>query len=287
MGDRVRAFAVEQLGDVAGRQVWDLYAGIGETTAALVARRCHGRERGGRPPRGGGGRGARARRRGGTRGRVEDVLRELRPPDLVITNPPRTGMDARVTEALERLAPEPAGLRLLRPGHAGAGSPAAARLPALPRCRRSISFPRRPTSRRWPCWSRAREVRRHVLDGQTIEVEVDGERVTVGGRDATRPSLGSVPGTPLRQLLLDGRPRRWRVEAAGPGPLGAHPPGRAVRDRGLDERTRHIRSLTGGGDRPRGRRGAQGADARAWWCGCRSRPGRRLPPAPGWWCWRR
>jgi len=33
-------------------------------------------------------------------------LRELKAPDLVITNPPRTGMDARVSEALERLAPE-------------------------------------------------------------------------------------------------------------------------------------------------------------------------------------
>ncbi len=36
MGDRVRAFAVRQLGDVTGRLVWDLYAGIGETTTALA-----------------------------------------------------------------------------------------------------------------------------------------------------------------------------------------------------------------------------------------------------------
>jgi 23S rRNA (uracil1939-C5)-methyltransferase len=38
--------------------------------------------------------------------RVEDVLGELRSPDLVVTNPPRTGMDARVTDALERALPE-------------------------------------------------------------------------------------------------------------------------------------------------------------------------------------
>jgi 23S rRNA (uracil1939-C5)-methyltransferase len=38
-------------------------------------------------------------------GRVEHTLAELRPPDLVITNPPRTGMDARIPEALERLQP--------------------------------------------------------------------------------------------------------------------------------------------------------------------------------------
>ena len=37
LGDAVRRFAVEQLGDVRGRKVWDLYAGIGETTAQLLA----------------------------------------------------------------------------------------------------------------------------------------------------------------------------------------------------------------------------------------------------------
>jgi 23S rRNA (uracil1939-C5)-methyltransferase len=105
MGDRVRAHAVDALGVVEGRHVWDLYAGIGETTAALARagasvesvesdrRAVAEAER----------RGPAARRHAG---RVEDVLRELKAPDLVITNPPRTGMDARVSEALERLAPE-------------------------------------------------------------------------------------------------------------------------------------------------------------------------------------
>ncbi|MDP9119420.1 MAG: hypothetical protein M3M93_03965, partial [Actinomycetota bacterium] len=36
MGDKVRAFALAALGELARRHVWDLYAGIGETTAALV-----------------------------------------------------------------------------------------------------------------------------------------------------------------------------------------------------------------------------------------------------------
>jgi 23S rRNA (uracil1939-C5)-methyltransferase len=36
---------------------------------------------------------------------VEHVLAELRPPELVVTNPPRTGMDARVVEAFERVQP--------------------------------------------------------------------------------------------------------------------------------------------------------------------------------------
>jgi 23S rRNA (uracil1939-C5)-methyltransferase len=104
MGDRVRQFAVQQLGDVSGRRVWDLYAGIGETTEQLVAlgaivesvevdRRAVAEAEA---------RGPAARRHAG---RVEDVLRELRRPDLVIANPPRTGMDERVTVELERVRP--------------------------------------------------------------------------------------------------------------------------------------------------------------------------------------
>ncbi len=105
MGDRARAHAIEALGPVGGRRVWDLYAGIGETTAGLARagasvesveadrRAVAEAER----------RGPAARRHAG---RVEHLLGELAPPELVVTNPPRTGMDARVTEALERLRPE-------------------------------------------------------------------------------------------------------------------------------------------------------------------------------------
>lgn len=104
MGDRVREFAVQQLGDVAGRKIWDLYAGIGETTAQLVRlggivesveldRRAVSEAEA---------RGPAARRHVG---RVEDVLRELRRPDVVITNPPRTGMHERVTAELQQLLP--------------------------------------------------------------------------------------------------------------------------------------------------------------------------------------
>ena len=105
MGDRVRAFAVSALGEVTGRRVWDLYAGIGETTALLAdagaevesvesdRRAVFEAER----------RGPRARRHAG---RVEHVLGELAPPDLVITNPPRAGMDPRAAAALQRQRPE-------------------------------------------------------------------------------------------------------------------------------------------------------------------------------------
>ena len=120
MGDKVRAFAIGALGDVAGRQVWDLYAGIGETTAALA-------------------------RAGATVESVESDARAVAEaeargpaadaaawggwsacstgcvaPDLVITNPPRTGMDERVTAALERFGARADRLHLLRSRHAGA-----------------------------------------------------------------------------------------------------------------------------------------------------------------------
>ena len=105
MGDKVRAFALEQLGDVSGRRVWDLYAGIGETTAQLVERGANVEsvEIDRRAVAEAEARGPAARRHVG---RVEDLLKELRPPDLVIANPPRTGIDERVAAELNRRAPE-------------------------------------------------------------------------------------------------------------------------------------------------------------------------------------
>jgi pyruvate carboxylase subunit B len=68
--------------------------------------------------------------------------------------------------------------------------------------------------------------------------------VTVDGR-TYQATLGQVPGTPLRQLVLDGRPRLVAVEplARGRWLLGAAGERREVGV--VDERTRHIRSLTG------------------------------------------
>ena len=105
MGDRVRSHAIEALGSVGGRRVWDLYAGIGDTTAALVraGATVESVESDRRAVAEADRRGPVARRHAG---RVEYVLGELAAPELVITNPPRTGMDARVAEALERLRPE-------------------------------------------------------------------------------------------------------------------------------------------------------------------------------------
>jgi 23S rRNA (uracil1939-C5)-methyltransferase len=101
MGDRLRHHAVDALGDVAGLRAWDLYAGLGQATALLAGRGAtvesveldrsaveHAERHG---PRDGVRRWA---------GRVEDAIRTLGAPDVVYTNPPRGGMDERVTAAI-------------------------------------------------------------------------------------------------------------------------------------------------------------------------------------------
>jgi 23S rRNA (uracil1939-C5)-methyltransferase len=105
MGDLLRAHALEQLGEVAGRHAWDLYAGIGEATAALAARGAtvesvewdkHAVQvavaRGPEGPR-------------RLAARVEDAMDRLRPPDVVLTNPPRAGMELRVVDAIAAHGP--------------------------------------------------------------------------------------------------------------------------------------------------------------------------------------
>jgi acetyl/propionyl-CoA carboxylase alpha subunit len=89
-----------------------------------------------------------------------------------------------------------------------------------------------------------------LVDGQVIEVEVDGDRVTVAG-EAHAATLNAIPGTPLRQLLLDGRPTTLSVEALGRGRWALAPGGERWEVEVLDERARHIRSLTSNGDRAR------------------------------------
>lgn len=105
MGARVRRDAVARLGPVAGRHLWDLYAGIGQTASLLAeagatvscvelsgaAVRC-------------------APELAGVRwfeGPAETVAPGLDPPDMVITNPPRTGMGQAVIQALLDAAPAP------------------------------------------------------------------------------------------------------------------------------------------------------------------------------------
>jgi 23S rRNA (uracil1939-C5)-methyltransferase len=106
MGDKVRAWAIEQLGDISGKHGWDLYSGIGETTSALAAhgatmesvesdRRAVALAE------------VRGPAEGITRhvGTVERQIGRLRPPDFVVTNPPRTGMDERATAGIAAAGP--------------------------------------------------------------------------------------------------------------------------------------------------------------------------------------
>jgi 23S rRNA (uracil1939-C5)-methyltransferase len=103
MGDMVRRWGVEQAGDVRGKHCWDLYAGIGETTAMLLER------------------GATVESVEGDRravelamrtfpaanvGKVEDLVGTLKHPDLVITNPPRVGMEERAVDGIRKAAPQ-------------------------------------------------------------------------------------------------------------------------------------------------------------------------------------
>jgi 23S rRNA (uracil1939-C5)-methyltransferase len=106
MGDRVRGWALARLGPLDGARAWDLYAGVGETSALLAAAgvEVESVEVDARAVQ-------EAQRRGpaeGVRrhaGRAEDVVPKLAPASVVVTNPPRTGMDERVAEAIASAAP--------------------------------------------------------------------------------------------------------------------------------------------------------------------------------------
>jgi 23S rRNA (uracil1939-C5)-methyltransferase len=114
LATRIREDAVEGLGDVSGKTVWDLYGGVGDAAELLSAR------------------GARvvsvdadqsaiewARGRAGAEqaitylvGLVEESLHRLPPPDAVLVNPPRAGLAGRVAAALEAWATSRPGARL-------------------------------------------------------------------------------------------------------------------------------------------------------------------------------
>ncbi len=102
MGRMVREAALRTLGSLTGEHAWDLYAGIGETTVALVARGAtvesveldrravEQAEREG--PDG-------PKRRAGL---VEERIDEMQPPAVIVTNPPRSGMEPAVVDVLAR-----------------------------------------------------------------------------------------------------------------------------------------------------------------------------------------
>ncbi len=104
MGSRVRQQAVSQLGALAGEQVWDLYAGIGETTTLLVelGATVSSVELDEQAVRWAAHHGPPARR---IVGRVELSLATLPLPARVIVNPPRTGMHADAVSQIVAAGP--------------------------------------------------------------------------------------------------------------------------------------------------------------------------------------
>jgi pyruvate carboxylase subunit B len=90
-----------------------------------------------------------------------------------------------------------------------------------------------------------------AVAGREIEVEVDGDQVAVAGRRHIA-TLSTAPGTPVRQLLLDGRAESLAVQGSGSGRWAVTLGGERWETEVLDERTHHIRSLTGTGNQTRG-----------------------------------
>jgi biotin carboxyl carrier protein len=89
------------------------------------------------------------------------------------------------------------------------------------------------------------------IAGREFEVEVDGDRVTVAGV-AHVATLRSIAGTPSRQLVMDGHPTVLTLRTAGRGQWSLGLGGDRYEAEVLDERTRHIRSLTAGAGAARG-----------------------------------
>ena len=82
------------------------------------------------------------------------------------------------------------------------------------------------------------------IEGQTVEVELDGDRVRVEGTDAVA-HLSDVPGTPVALLAIGERIRPVVVTRSGSrGRYTLSLDGRRYQVEALDERTRAIRQLS-------------------------------------------
>lgn len=85
-----------------------------------------------------------------------------------------------------------------------------------------------------------------TIADREVEVVVDGEQLTVDGV-AVAATLERIPGSPEVRVVIDGQAHRLAVDAQEGGMWRLVDRG-AVTEVGIeDERTRHIRSLTGAG----------------------------------------
>lgn len=87
---------------------------------------------------------------------------------------------------------------------------------------------------------------RVTVAGRTVEVDVDGEQVRVNGQ-AHQAELRAVPGTPVRNLLIDGASWIVPVEPVARGKWLVQRRGDRFEVDVVDERTWHIQSLVGEG----------------------------------------
>lgn len=84
------------------------------------------------------------------------------------------------------------------------------------------------------------------VGGTEFEVDIDATGVRVDG-EVMSAALEPLPGTPLRQLRMGHRTTVFSVESAGRGTWQLGCRGERWEAAVIDERTRHIRSLTGEG----------------------------------------
>ncbi len=90
-----------------------------------------------------------------------------------------------------------------------------------------------------------------TVEGHEFEVVVDGDTVWLNGK-LVPATLLSVPGTPMRQLLLGQRSCTYvMMQDDGSSSWTVARGGEASKVTVEDERTRRLRKLTGSGDRTR------------------------------------
>ena len=86
-----------------------------------------------------------------------------------------------------------------------------------------------------------------TVGDREFEVIVDGDRVTVNGAEH-HATLTTIPETPLRHLLVGDRSFTLPFVNRGAGRWEMAFQGETWQAEVVDERTRHIRSLTGSGE---------------------------------------
>jgi len=87
------------------------------------------------------------------------------------------------------------------------------------------------------------------IAGKVVVVELDGAQVTVDGKALGASHLNALAGTPIRNLVVDHASHTLVMDPVGRGLWAVGSYGERHEVEVIDERTRHIRSLTGGGQK--------------------------------------